>query len=61
LFAARRSPSISCTQRRTAARRNVLSIERVIRNAGFALASAAIILVLGYTIEVLPVVSASVH
>lgn len=38
-----------------------MCIERIIRNAGFALASAAIILVLGYTIEVLPVVSASVH
>jgi hypothetical protein len=38
-----------------------MSIERVFRNAGFALASAAILFVLGYTIEVLPVVSASVH
>jgi hypothetical protein len=38
-----------------------MCIERIIRNAGFALASAAILLVLGYTIEVLPMVSASVH
>jgi hypothetical protein len=35
-----------------------MSIERVLRNASFALASAAIILGLGYTIEVLPLVSA---
>lgn len=35
-----------------------MCIERFIRNAGFALATAAIILGLGYTIEVLPVVSA---
>jgi hypothetical protein len=35
-----------------------MCIERIFRNAGFALASAAIILGLGYTIEVLPMVSA---
>jgi hypothetical protein len=38
-----------------------MCIERIIRNTGFALASATIILVLGYTIEVLPVVSALAH
>lgn len=35
-----------------------MCIERLLRNASFALASAAILLGLGYTIEVLPVVSA---
>lgn len=36
---------------------NVMCIEldRLLRNAGFALASAAILLGIGYTIEVLPV------
>jgi hypothetical protein len=35
-----------------------MSIERILRNASFAIASAVIILGLGYTIEVLPVLSA---
>jgi hypothetical protein len=38
-----------------------MCIEKVVRNAGFALASAAIILGVGYTIEVLPLVSALAH
>jgi hypothetical protein len=37
---------------------SVMCIERIIRNAGFALATAAIILGVGYTIEVLPLVNA---
>ena len=35
-----------------------MSIERVVRNFGFAVASLAVVLVGGYTIEVLPLVSA---
>jgi hypothetical protein len=34
-----------------------MCIERILRNISFALASAAIVLGLGYTIEVLPLVS----
>jgi hypothetical protein len=37
---------------------NHMSIERVARNFGFAVASLVIVLVGGYTIEVLPLVSA---
>jgi hypothetical protein len=42
-------------------RRNVMCIERILRNGSFALASAAILLGLGYTLEVLPVVSSLVR
>jgi hypothetical protein len=35
-----------------------MCIERAVRNFGFALASMAIVLVGGYTIEVLPLASA---
>jgi hypothetical protein len=43
---------------RRAAEERVMCIERILRNASFALATAAIILGVGYTIEVLPMVSA---
>ena len=35
-----------------------MCVERILRNGSFVLATAAIILGLGYTIEVLPVLSA---
>jgi hypothetical protein len=38
-------------------RRDPMSIERIVRNAGFALASFAIVAGVGYTLEYLPLVS----
>lgn len=37
---------------------NVMCIEKVVRNFGFALASVAIVAVLGFTIEFQPVINA---
>jgi hypothetical protein len=39
-------------------RRTTMSIERIARNAGFALAAAAIVFALGFTIEYQPVINA---
>lgn len=36
-----------------------IEIDRLIRNAGFALATGAILLGIGYTFEVLPMVNAA--
>jgi hypothetical protein len=37
---------------------NIMSIERLVRNAGFALAAVAIVMALGLTIEYQPVINA---
>jgi hypothetical protein len=40
---------------------NIMSIERLVRNAGFALAALAIVFALGFTIEYQPVINALAH
>jgi hypothetical protein len=42
-------------------RRTTMCIERLARNAGFAIAAAAIVFVLGFTIEHQPVINALAH
>ena len=37
---------------------NIMSVERLVRNAGFALAAVAIVMALGLTIEYQPVINA---
>jgi adenine/guanine phosphoribosyltransferase-like PRPP-binding protein len=41
--------------------RTTMSIERLARNAGFAIAAAAIVFALGFTIEFQPVINALAH
>jgi hypothetical protein len=40
---------------------NIMSIERLVRNAGFALAALAIVFAVGITIEYQPVINALAH
>jgi hypothetical protein len=39
----------------------VMSLDKIVRNFGFALASVAIVAVLGFTIEYQPVINALAH
>jgi hypothetical protein len=41
--------------------RTTMCIERIVRNAGFAIAAAAIVFALGFTIEYQPVINALAH
>ncbi len=38
-----------------------MCIERIVRNAGFAIAAVAIVMALGFTIEYQPVINALAH
>jgi hypothetical protein len=42
-------------------RRTTMCIERIVRNAGFAIAAVAIVTALGFTIEFQPVINALAH
>jgi hypothetical protein len=57
----RRGPDHAHPPNASSTRRTIMNIERIARNAGFALAAAAIVFALGFAIEHQPVINALAH